>query len=888
MSGHQNPNQSEAVMAMMRSQRETQMTNFLLQNDARAQFVARMSAGVFGGNAHGANNWMQEQGKAAAQAAGMVINNGAVSGLMGGSILDQYVGINSGLAASGQMKFGSTSSHPGGYSSGGGALNDTAARILVQRQQEEFFNSTGGARLDKTFGLNRSELGGVASYIGMNGGFSGMQMGRMHQIRNEGEYKAAMEKASASSNTQMMADLKAMRTDASGNNVNFENAPGQVMEITAEQSNAINSKISKGAEAMASIKDILGGRPALELMASIEKLSGVDVNAMDGYSQAKARVDRVKNFADTHGMSAQGVMREQLTIASQLEGMGVEGSAAAVASERIQARSQVAFDENNVRNLALSERGIASKKFSRDQLNAMGVGDVALIGKEFSTVSSAMAAMNTRTDLGEEAKANIQAGIDAVSNATGDTPAERHRNQKAAMVRLKKIYSDSTNGDSLDNYKDFALSAGSAGQMADIALGEGNARDKENVAKYTKQLDKSYGKGTSKAIAEFQTTLSMDTQSAIQKALANGDTDTANRLIQEADGLDAADKFNLTKVMAEQAGSPQSAKSFAAAMDAGSAIVAQKGLLAGSTSKQARNRADALKAQNFFASKEFGTGKSPQDVIANLREGLLGGTQITDEMKMEYATAKGLSTEIGTTKDGKFSMDAKDSAKLLGQDKDNLSKVFGLEGTDEERASKLQEQLNSTEGFNKFLKYAENSGGVLGKKKNGKTYYLGRQAKAEAAAALSSDQENKGYAELTGKTVDQIAEDRKKDPSFANRMAEQLGRDTDSIIKDAYSGKNGDGTIDKAHGGDDSAKKFNAFAQLAKQNGTQDMAIAAIDKLEKEHQPNLEKGSKEALQSQAKFEGMRNAIRPAGPEEIGKSILAALKEILGQLIENGR
>lgn len=874
VSGHYAPRQNDVMMQALTAQRNQATLAYLMQNDPRAQLAANVASGFLGGQNQAA--WMQANGQATRMAAGMAIN-GPLAGLMGGSTVDQFVGISTGLAGAGQLRFGGGLNSPGGYMQGGGAMNDVVARQMWSRQQESFYSSSGGAMLHRTGGLSRGELGGVAAYMGQSGAFTGMQAGYLHTIKSKEDYARLQQGAASSGNRQFAADLDQFK----GSNFNI---PANVLEITKDSSEALNKKISAGAQAIGAIKDILGGRPIAELASRAEALAGVSINSVDGAAAIKSRIDRIQNFAKTNGMSAQGVMANQMNISSQLQGMGLNAEDASIASESVQVATQAAMNSSRARAARLAERGIHTRQFSREQVDAMSVAGLAYNRNETKEIDGALYALEVRTDLTPEQKASIRSGIDGIRNATGSNAMELQANQRSGARALNSTLLNVTGTDASTWSKGAVLSPTAARERAAISMDIEQAKNKNLVGDILRRrgFDKDvvaggFGAGTSEDVESLSAALADDTRTRVQAALSNGDAKGARSIIASTDGLDSKKKAELMAVIDRQGGSTESSKRFGSALDVSSKLLADNAQLSNATSIQDRTRAIAAEGQNLLASQAFGTGIASDNLLTNLREGLLGGSQITDEQVMQFAAAKGKASSIGSyDKDGVFQMDKDMAANLLRSGGDKLAKAMGLEGSESDRASQLQDKLKSFEGMGNFLKYSSEVG-MVRKGSDNKAYFLGSKDASEMRDVLEKERTADMYSALAGEDRAKIQADMAKDPRYAENMAMKFGQNLNSYTNAIMSS-----------GGDfRDNRQFKGIQALIRSGGvTAGQVAASIDNSILSEQDKLSKDPDNAAARSAvrKLQEMKdNIVGGPGADDPSAQIVKVLGQILGYI-----
>lgn len=870
IAGNYAPNQTEMVMARMRAAHDQQTQAYLLENDRRAQFAARATASAVAGKNAGA--WYQENGKAASYIAGMAINSRIGASLFGGSVMDQYAGMAAGLGMSGPLRFGpSTTGMPGGYVTGNGAITEAMSRMMMSRMQDDFYSTSGGAKLHKTYGFDRGDIGSIAAYMGARGGYSGMMMGQMHSIGSRQQYDSLMGQARREKNYDLVKELDAYKDS------DFK-VPVNVMDLGQGASKAINEKISSGAKALAGIKDILGGRPIEELASVAEQLTGVSLAGANGPGAIQARVERVKNFAQTHGMSAQAVLNEQMGIAERLrteEGLSKEQAAAA--SEIVQTETQNAVDSQSAKRGRLGSQGFSIRERSRDEISALKQRGLGQIDRESQVVTGALIALQDRKDLSEDDRKKIQDALSGVKNVGGDSPQARFANWKAAQKTLESTVLGVTGENATDLAKNGYLDQNSAREKALMNMNELRSREGNVAGQLLRRsgFDKKYGAGTSSGIQSLFSTLDDETFSVVQKAMQSSDVGAAKGAILSAIGLSDEDKKSLTGILDSRTGD---ASNFGKAMLGSVAKLANSGIAGSHVSKMDEFKGSAARAQQMLAMQAFGTGTTT-DTLGSFVQGLLGGSSITPEAVMEYATATGKSAQVGTVKDGKLEVSSDQAKKLMSQSGDYMTKLFGLAGSDDEKASQLQKALQSQEGFLKFMDYSRDNGDTVRKGKDGNLYFLGKEDFNKTQTELDNTKEATAYSKLMGGTVEDIkgklSGDKETKDKFAADASAFLGDNADKLLKNVYSANN-DFTKNDT---------WNSLKTIAQDTG---MTSKLDDRLSV-MQSDVEKKAKTDSRYKVgvdKIKEMRESLSQAGkdsPVDIGTRTVELLSSILQEL-----
>lgn len=853
------PTTTDMMLNNMRMQQDARMQSYLLQNDQRALYAAQLAAqGIAGKNA---GQWYGRNGQMASELAGMAINNQMMAGIMGGSILDMYGGVNTAMAASGfqRMKLSGGGST---YFGGAGYVNDQISRIMTMRMQDNFFTDRGGAWLHKTSGLNRSDLGELVQYMGMGGAFAGNQVNRV-VVNNEQHRQQLLADAIGKGNKTLAGDLRSLE----GADWTKEQ---NVLDVDKSTTDRINRKIELGAKALGAVKDIFGQQGVPKLMQIAKEISGMDISTTEGSREIVARMGRIKNFASMHGMSAEAVGMEQATIASAFGGGKYGGSV----GEQIQGIVQMVMDNSRHRPDAPT----------RDQVTgaiSAGVGAIDQEGASRVQVAAAYRLYNDK-GLSGAARARLRQGLAEIENAGGDMAkrnvASFRLNQ--SLVDIGGVGAEETLN-AAGGYDQAKISI--AQPLAETRMLEIQRRARDLVPRMLEASGLKSGAAKDFMESAFKN-LSSSHFEEISRAMKNApnadniakikgiindselDDDTKKRLLSSFEGA-TGDKagwakggmagFNLTHNNATQL------------------LVPLEGL--------GLERQGAL--GQMLASDAFGDqrGVNPNDLISNIMGGLMGQKLVNDQAVMTYGHAKGQTSAL-------FKVDPKTKklleadqaglAKLMDKVGDGLDAEFGLEGSKngQERAAKLAEMFKNDPGnINQFFTSLKSQGYTLGRGADDKLYAMSEDDVKAAHEVLDPAKEQANFKEALGK-------------DYMDRSYKGLNLFRNPNNKDAAFWKRPQDTIEhellevsKHNDGPKAQAAWSRLDRMARMGYGNieleglDMAMAKLSKDPKKHQNELQylSGMREEL--------LRRMNGGAGGDStvgMGQQIISLLTQIL--------
>ena len=292
--------------------------------DSRAGRMATMTSELLHGEGHAPSEAML-------QTWGTFLNRPEVAGLTGGSIFDFGLGVQNmmrgGMRLDGVNIFDNTQ------------LGRQMTSEVVREMQDYFFTEGGGARLERTQGFDRTELGQMASFMGQRGAFAGLELG-------------------AAGPDGVQLNPRAIR--------------------------AMGDIVSDGAEMFRELRDLFGDRDIHELVQLAEQISRENLGAPGAPAELTNRLRAARRQARAFGVPEVTGLELQVQTADLFEQLGFGGRTAGRFGESVTefamgaAQSQSAIqhaaaeDDRHFQGLSMPEivareaQGIASMATDHD------------------------------------------------------------------------------------------------------------------------------------------------------------------------------------------------------------------------------------------------------------------------------------------------------------------------------------------------------------------------------------------------------------------------------------------------------------------------------------------------------------------------------------------
>lgn len=238
-------------------QRLRQMQQAEAENDdARAIWALERVGEGFAGKGNG-KKWLNDNAYLkpfASQIANSQLMASWMGASFGGSNVAMMQGIAQGVGMSG-FQLGNNQLY--GY--GGGTAHVTG--MLMDAMKKEFFQANGLARLNKTSGFNRTELGEMIGVMGAQGSLGDLKFGDLNDTG------------------------------------------GKSVEINETSKRNFTKKVQDTAKALRSLKDIVGDKSVTELMNIGQDLTGVQVGTAGGAGLLRSRLTAISSVAQANGLT---------------------------------------------------------------------------------------------------------------------------------------------------------------------------------------------------------------------------------------------------------------------------------------------------------------------------------------------------------------------------------------------------------------------------------------------------------------------------------------------------------------------------------------------------------------------------------------------------------
>ena len=219
---------------------------------------------------------------------GGLLNNSFLTPYIGGSDFDLGFGLQNLTNASG-FRINGTRSF------GGGPLSDAVTMNLFKSVQAKMFDGPGGlSNLNMTYGMDRTEIAQIASLVGQRGGFTGQNLGDLTKV--------------IGTDTLSTKGLDSYAVDK------------------------ITSTISKTAQTLRAVRDIVGSRPMAELMQITEGLTGMSGGSANFNKAAMGMITTTMGVSSAYGFDPRASLEMQSAMVSNFKSMGWSGAAAGPAA----------------------------------------------------------------------------------------------------------------------------------------------------------------------------------------------------------------------------------------------------------------------------------------------------------------------------------------------------------------------------------------------------------------------------------------------------------------------------------------------------------------------------------------------------------------------------
>lgn len=370
--GGYNPSMNEYARRSIRQARDQQLMREILLEDQRAIMQSELIQSNLGNSGP-----MGESGRLGVSS---LINSRMMSGLMGGSRLDMFAGMNTGFSNSGTIRLRGSTNGVGEFYGSGGMMAEFSKQVMDETEKY-FFNPMGGNRLHRTKGLNRSDFGKLMAEFGASGAMSGW-----------GEYEQV--------------------DDGVG---------GSVMKVSQDTIDKSTKLMSQGAEVISQLKDIVGDQSMGDLINAMNSLAGGTISSVEKLQVVKKRLDTIKNLASQSGSSAEAFLSMHAQHAAAFRSAGYGSAAAATMGMLSTTRTAGMLGSLTEAQGYASSQGYNIPDMT-DAVAAENVKDVAALTSENPQINAMLYAINSSNRLTPEQrkalKDKIRKGISGATSAT--------------------------------------------------------------------------------------------------------------------------------------------------------------------------------------------------------------------------------------------------------------------------------------------------------------------------------------------------------------------------------------------------------------------------------------------------------------------------------------
>jgi len=573
-----NPSYAQYLIRNNRMRSNSALHAQILQSDPRAQFMAGIWNQNMGVTGTPSNTTMLM--------AGSLVNSRALSGLFGGSRLDMFAGIHTGLSNAGSLMFGSERVR------GMGAITGITAQAMMNQMERQMFNNTGGARLHRTGGLDRGQLGRTVAYAAASGGYGDLgNVGRRISITGANQ-QAQIDAAMAVNDTDLAEDIRAITASALKGGKSVE-----VMAISRDARKKFAKVTEEYAQAVGSIQDIMGDIGDNNLFRALEDLAGF--SGAGAGTAAKQRLNRIRQMSASGAGSAEGLIRTFTQLSQAGRAMGFNSQHAATIAERsLSAQAARGGDDQRARAM-FAEQGL----YIQDMTEAghrQRMLQQTFMQDEMPELSAMLYAVQTAPGLSADERDRLRGQIQAAGSAPGSAADRRARllnmqgRVEAATGASAGFWLQHADGDALGK-----LDAQSQAVFGQISAAEANQR---NLNRLGQDMRTAFGGDRGRAQAMVD--LARDYSAGTILDMAKGQT-----------GQRARDMQFLAQTLL------------------------QREYAQGIVSKESRQNQDARELEALHVANAL--GDQPKSV-GSIVEGLMGGTSIGSQQVMEYLQATGV------------------------------------------------------------------------------------------------------------------------------------------------------------------------------------------------------------------------------------------------------
>jgi len=551
----------------------------------------------------------------------------------------------------------------GGTFMGQGTLTDVFTQNVYDHIQKNYFNQLGLAKMSKTFGMTKSQMGDVFNVMGQRGMLAGISAGTLTEDKKTGE---------------------------------------TVLQTSEKSFARIDEQFRKTSQVLGVVKKMFGSNGSMSELANIaEQATGITMGP-GSIGAVLRRLQNISTFAATTGLStrtAQQLIGASSESVSQF-GRGMAGALASGAAKS----TGVAFRSAQVAAGLANERGdyIAPKDVQEMQQTETVLRG-QLLEENPLLVESMFVLQNTKTLKPEEA-AKIQAAITRFQKAgTRQEQGEASAAMRAAIESSTRTQAGVLT-EKMGGVKNVLknLAPETQQQLSDV-LGENLTNRGVNVlsdlAGSTQMIERAFGQGSFTAEQAGQAGmalmggLSAQTRNELMGYLKEGNKNKALALLEsktkmlEGANLGPGAKILQQMITQDNIGSNQ----FFREMESQSASLPTMMTTISAEDKIAQDHLDARRrVSNIFDTSLIEKPGTIESVIRNT----LGQTDIGNEEKMRYLVAAGANKKdkgyrtFDMNKIGQTADEARNLQDVLGSYDVNLFEKFKVKQDDYEGLAK--------------------------------------------------------------------------------------------------------------------------------------------------------------------------------------------------------
>jgi hypothetical protein len=418
-----NPSYADYITRQSQMQNQSQWVQQIMRSDPRAQLMTQMWQNTMGAPT-GTSEEIARSTNRQLLMAGALANSRQMTGMFGGSRVDLFAGIASGV---GNRVHSVTGAGGESVFYGQGRLTSLASQQLLQEMEGTMYSPYGGAMGNRTFGLNRSQMGSIAGYAGATGAMSGLKMEARQIGRSNVEQEIS--RATGEGDDMYVDKLKKLRDELYQDT--DQNRVETVLRVTKKDRQKAMEVFSQYAEVVGELKDLMGDVTDNELLSAVEGLAG-----FRGAGQAKAaqsRLREIKSMASIGGGSTQGYMSlfGDMTASLRDAGFGSQQASQLARDNMMGMVTKKNFASQF--QTAMGDQGFVVKDMTEAALKERALDQVAYF-QENPRVATALYAIQNSEKLSEADRTALLSQVEQSMQVSADlspaaAAAERRRKQ---------------------------------------------------------------------------------------------------------------------------------------------------------------------------------------------------------------------------------------------------------------------------------------------------------------------------------------------------------------------------------------------------------------------------------------------------------------------------